>query len=326
MGFEDATELRIAFNEPCELVAGSVIEGESLAGVQVDVRYVGTKSTDSDAASTSESADDAAEGARTHELSFVFSSAPDPGTEHALEAQVADKAGNHLRFVATFYGLNKAVPAMLINEFTTQGSGSHPDIVEIRILTNGNLAGSCIYEGVPGNWEQFFTFPDLNVEAGDFVVVHFKPQGIPEEINEVLRKDSSGGHDTSDGAWDFWVREGTGLSGNNGAITLCENPIGGIIDAVLYSNRTSTSDDRYRGFGSRAVAERADFLVTRDAWEADGQVRPEDAVNPDDSTATRSMARSTSGLDTNCRDDWHITPTRGLTPGAENTDEVYRPE
>ena len=215
---------------------------------------------------------------------------------------------------------------MIINEFTTQGSGSHPDLVEIRVLSDGNLAGACLYEGVPGNWDQRYVFPDVTVSADDYIVVHFKPQGIPEEVDELVRPDVSGGYDAHPAAWDFWVTGGTGLSGNNGVITLCENPVGGIIDGVLYSNRTSSSDERYRGFGSTAVMERADALVAAGAWiAAQTQVRPEDAVNPEDSTATRSIARMSSGRDTNTKADWHITPTRGLTPGLPNVDAVYAP-
>ena len=318
LGFRGATRLSLGFDEECELVTNSLLRGETLLGTEVSV----TDNTGSARATPG------AAGTPTpvYEMLFTFSIPPDPGIEHAIEAQVADPAGNHLRFVARFYGLNEMLPAMIINEFTTQGSGSHPDLVEIRVLTDGNLAGSCIYEGVPADWDQKFVFPDLSVSAGDFIVVHFKPQGSPDEVNETVGSDESGGYDASPEAWDFWVPGGTGLSGNNGVLTLCENPVGGIIDGVLYSNRTSESDDRYRGFGSTAVMERADYLVAEGAWMASGLVRPEDAVDPEDSTATRSIARGTDGADTNRRSDWHITPTRGLTPGSENTDAVYVPD
>lgn len=299
--FPDPSRLTVTFDEPCSVVEGSIIPGESLATAVT--------------ASVSEAS-----------LTFLFGKPPDPAREHMVEAQVADQAGNHLRFVARFYGVNALLPALLINEFTTQGSGKHPDLVEIRVLTEGNLAGACLYEGVPGDWEQRFVFPDLHVAAGDYIVVHFKPEGIPEEVDETRTTDESGGYDAHPEAWDFWVPDGSGLSGNNGVITLCENPVGGIIDAVLYSNRTSSSDERYRGFGSTAVMERADALVAAGAWVAEaGTVRPEDAVNPEDSTATRSMSRSRSGADSNSRHDWHITPTRGLTAGYENEDAVYEP-
>jgi hypothetical protein len=291
----------VTFDEKCSVVEGSVIPGDTLDDA------VGTSVTD-----------------RT--LTFLFGAAPDPAREHMVEAQVADPAGNHLRFVARFYGVNTHLPALLINEFTTQGSGKHPDLVELRVLTDGNLAGACLCEGIAEDWDQRFVFPDVDVAAGDYIVVHFKPQGIPEEVDETMSTDLSGGYDAHPDAWDFWVPDGTGLSGNNGVLSLCENPVGGIMDAVLYSNRTSASDDRYRGFGSTAVMERADALVAAGAWiAAEGTVRPEDAINPEDSTATRSMSRSRAGTDANSRHDWHITPTRGLTAGYENEDAIYVP-
>lgn len=259
-------------------------------------------------------------------LAFRFETPPSATEEHSIEAQVADDAGNHLRFLAHFHGLNALMPGMIINEFTTQGSGRNPDLVEIRVLTDGNLAGATLYEGTPSSWEQRYVFPDLDVVAGDYIVVHFRPQGIAEEINELTDRGASGGNNATPDAWDFWVDGGTGLSGNNGVLSLCENPLGGYMDAVLYSNRTSESDEHYRGFGSRDVMERADELAAAGAWVAAGDlIAPEDAINPDPSTGTRSMARASGAADTNTAADWHITPTRGLTPGTINTDEVYDP-
>lgn len=259
-------------------------------------------------------------------VTFEFDEAPSPTTMHSIEAQVADLSRNELRFIINFHGLNPVLPAMLINEFTTQGSGNNPDLVELRVLSSGNLAGATLFEGTPENWKQRFVFPSVDVQAGDYVVVHFKPDGDEQEINETKRKDRSAGKNATDTAWDFWVPEGAGLSGNNGVLSLCENPLGGYLDVVLYSNRTSESDERYRGFGTKDVMERADSIHAAGAWKARGaQVAPEDAINPDPSTSTRSMARGSDGEDTNSASDWHTTPTRGLTPGAINTDEVHVP-
>lgn len=298
MQLADAVHLEVEFDEPVRLVEGPRGSSEiSVAAASVD----------------------------TTRLLIRMEAAPSPERVHHVEAQVADESGNHLRFVARFHGLNALLPAMLINEFTTQGSGRNPDLVEILILTDGNLAGAVLFEGTPESWEQRFVFPSVDVRAGDFVVVHFKPQGVPDEVTERLRADESGGYNAS-GAWDFWVEGGTGLSSNNGVLSLSENANGGYLDAVLYSNRTSASDEPYRGFGSRAVMERADALQAAGQWIASGQaIAPEDAINPDPSTGTRSMARGSDPSDRNSGSDWHVTPTRGLSPGAPNTDEVHGP-
>ena len=50
---------------------------------------------------------------------------------------------------------------------------------------------------------------------------------------------------------------------------------------------------------------------------------PEDAVNPDGTTGTRTLCRNPASVDTDGNADWHIVPTRGASPGAPNTDEVH---
>ena len=255
---------------------------------------------------------------------FVFEHSPSPGTESFVEAEVEDMRGNSLLFVARFYGRNPSVPSVVINELTTQGSASNPDIVELAVLSDGNLAGVTLMEGTPDNWDQRIVLPDLTVAAGDFVVVHFKPQGIPEEIDELSDKGESGGINATEEAWDLWVPDGSGLSGNNGVISLTRDPFGGYLDAFVYSNRTSASDTNYAGFGSTKVLERATAVAEAGMWVIAGEsIAPEDAVDPEPSTATRSMARDSLSTDTNHRNDWHITPTSGISPGAVNTDEEY---
>ena len=298
--FRSPTELEVGFDEPVRLITGP-LHAPTVTVLDVDERE--------------ESA-----------LVFRFDPAPVPWKEHFVEAQVADAAGNHLRFVARFHGLNAMLPAMIINEIVSNSSANHGEFVEIRILTDGNLAGATLYEGIPSDWDQRFIFPSVDVVAGDYIVVHFRPQGIPEEINEITDRAASGGRNASPDAWDYWVSGGTGLSTNNGVLTLVENPLGGYLDAVIYSNRTSASDTRYRGFGSRKMLHRAEAVVEAGQWVASGTaIAPEDAVSSGASTATRSMSRHPDGRDTNSAADWHITPARGSTPGAVNTDQVYAP-
>ena len=249
----------------------------------------------------------------------------EPGREYILSSVVRDETGNTTGFTTPFYGHNPNLPELLLNEFTTQGSSSHPDVMELLALTEGNIAGICVYEGTPGNWEQRIILPSVWIEQDDFILIHWKPEGIPEETNETTDKDESGGLDASDTAYDFWVYQGSGLGGNNGVLTVTEYPGGPIMDGVLYSNRSSESDEHYRGFGSSKTRDRADELVAAGEWTAGGAlVAPEDAIDPEDSTATRSICRGTDRSDTNTAADWHITPTSGYSFGEENTDEVYQ--
>lgn len=246
------------------------------------------------------------------------------GREYSLRLAVRDAAGNGLWLLARFYGFNPAPPRLLINEFTTRGSSTHPDLVEIKVMEGGNLGGVTFCHGSAAINAFRFVFPPLKVAAGDFILLHVKPEGLPEEIDETAGTGASGGRDATPTARDFWVREGTGLSGNNGALTLYACPDGRLLDAVLYSTRTSDSDTAWRGFGSYDFREQADEITAARAWIVSGtEAAPEDAVNPDDSTATRSMCRNSASADTDGRDDFHIVPTRMSSFGRQNSDEVF---
>lgn len=254
----------------------------------------------------------------------VFTERQIPGLEYKMRVSAADKRGNSNTFIVSFYGFNPAVPHLLINEFTTQGSGKHPDTVELKALSAGNMGGITLYEGMPKNYRVRFVFPDFKVKENDFILIHFKPQGIPEEINETGSKDLSGGYDSSKIAYDFWIEGGTGLSGNNGVLSLFSRPGGELMDGILYSNRTSASDEKYRGFGMRDTMERADELAASGGWrKRDGLIRPEDGINPEDSTGTRSICRNSLSADTDGKEDWHIVPTKKASFGWINSDEEY---
>ncbi len=248
-----------------------------------------------------------------------------PGQKYFIKTTLEDRYHNSVDILAVFYGFNPQLPTVKINEFTTRGTGNHPDVVELKVKKEGNMAGMTLYQGTESNWKDRIIFPNFHVLADDFILIHFKPQGVPEEIDETEQRDASGGLDACDTAFDFWIRDGTGISGNNGVLSLCERPGGPIVDAVLYSNRTTESDQRYMGFGTRATMERAIELHENGGWIASGEfIRPEDGTNPDGSTGTRSICRS-NGEDTDSREDWYIVPTRHASFGEENSEEVYMP-
>jgi len=256
----------------------------------------------------------------------VQAEAQAPGRRYDLEAEARDTHGNTASFDAEFYGYNARTPALLINELTPRGSGSHPDAVELKCLAAGNIGGVVLYLGCPEDNDGRFVFPPLEVAAGAFIVLHLKPSGDPAEVDETSRPDQSGGFDALPTAWDFWMKDSPGLPGNNGVLSVYDRPGGSVRDAVVWSNRTSQSDEQYGGFGSEQMRCRVEELVRLGAWKAAGQrVSPEDAVNPEGSTATRSLCRAADGRDTNSAADWHIVPTRKASLGTENSDDVYAP-
>lgn len=250
----------------------------------------------------------------------------EPGVRYFLESEAQDAHGNSSSFVAEFYGYNSRVPRLLINELTPRGSGNHPDVVELKTLTPGNMGGVVLYLGSPAGSDARFVFPPFEAPAGSFLVVHMKPAGDPGEVDETADTAASTGFDAADTAFDFWMRDGKGLGGNNGAVSVFERTGGACLDAILYSNRTAESDELYGGFGSAETRVRAEDLAGCGAWAAAGaRITPEDCVSPEGSTGTRSLCRSAASGDSNRAQDWHIVPTRRSTIGAVNSDEVYVP-
>ncbi len=262
-------------------------------------------------------------------LIIRFSNPQSAGVLYTIDGEVSDSTGNRMNFLIPFYGYNPDLPGLLINEFTTQGSSTHPDIIELLITSDGNTAGLWIVEGTTDYPEESITLPPCAVKSGDYILIHFKPQGVTAEIDEAGDNIGlSGGYDATETARDFWVPGGTGLSGNNGVLAVYSSPGGLLIDGVLYSNRTSASDDTYSGFGSTAMLQKAVQLTEQGGWTgtgSEGLPRPEDGINPDDSTATRSICRNAEPVDTGTAADWHIVPTSSYSFGTENSDEVYTP-
>ena len=247
------------------------------------------------------------------------------GEEYFIKGTVQDSKSNSTSFGVTFFGYNPDLPQLLINEFTTNGSGKHPDTVELYVQKGGNAAGITLFGGTKTTFQDKFILPSFRVEKGDYVLIHLKPQGIETEVDEKEKKNAAQGYDSSDFAWDFWVQGGSGLSGNNGAVTLYTNPYGDLMDAVLYTNRTSESDTNYRGFGSARFMLQADEIYEAGGWHiAEDEIAPEDCVSSADSTATRSICRSSTSKDTDGKGDWHTVPTSKFSFGKENSDEIYK--
>lgn len=290
--------IRVSFDESVEIIDQAV----SLGGVAVE-------------------ASASASGA---EVMLELSSTLPAGSEATGMLVVADSRGNLTNLSFTVSGYNGRIPGLLINELVVKGSGTRPDWTEILVTAPGNLAGVTIMDGSPWDWENRYVFPDVEVAVGDWLVVHWKPEGIPEEVSELASISASGGRDATDTARDFWVDPPGGLVGTNGVLALLTSPGGTMLDAVIYSNRTSESDTDYRGFGSRKTMNRVDWVSEMGGWTATGDaLAPEDAVWSGSTTSTRSLSRGSSSLDTHTATDWHTVPTSGASPGATNTDERH---
>lgn len=249
-----------------------------------------------------------------------------PGKKYTLEAQVRDECGNTSEFLYRFYGFNDRIPTLLINEFITTAATTVLTQVEIAILSDGNMGGVTFYEGTKTVPDKTFIFPSFEVKRGEFILLHFKPEGTPGEIDETTDKTMATGKGASPTAYDFWAKGTGNLSEDNDVLSLYSNPEGRILDAVLYSSKVYEEGMKYNGFGTSGMLEKVLALQEEAAWVfAAPEPYPSDAVNPKGATSRRSICRDSHFTDTNSKADWHIVPSGSATFGAVNSDAVYSP-
>ncbi|HAE22135.1 MAG TPA: hypothetical protein DCG47_07415 [Spirochaetaceae bacterium] len=298
-----ARELRIAFDEAvrAELADFACAEDVGIAAVQA--------------------------GTDGRELVILLERDQEPGKAFSLSGLAFDLHGNATSFILPFWGHNPRPAGIAINELGSVASASHPDALEFYVKSAGNLAGLAFYVGLRGDYDHRYIFPPCEVAAGDFVVLHLRPQGIESERDELSDKGSSGGLDATPDAWDFWYRAGGGgLPDKNGALSLYDTPGGSIMDALLYSDRGADSTANYGGFGTASFQARATAIVEAGAWlKAADRVSPGDCASSLGITSTRTLNRGSDSKDSDHKDDWHIVPTSGISLGRVNSDAVYNP-
>jgi len=249
----------------------------------------------------------------------------EPGKVYNLEGEYWDEFRNSLFLVCPVYGFNTNPASLIINEFSTKGSRNNPDRVELYVLESGNTAGLTLYDGTRTACRQTKILPNREVSAGDYIIVHFEKTDSDWE-DETDTLDACTAPGSHPDALDLWGDSRVGISGNNGILTLYQTPNRNLLDGLFYTNRTSDSDDSYRGFGSTAFLEQVEELCRDGGWEAEHEaVRPEDGIRSDNSTATRSICRISPAIDTDSQDDWVIVDTSEASFGYENSKEIYDP-
>ena len=228
-----------------------------------------------------------------------------PGTKSDVCGRVKDYSGNTSGFTIQVWGYNPDLPQVLINEFTTKGTTRSPDRTELRMLSSGNISGMTLYNGVPSDFDAFVVFEDIDVRAGDMLVVWWTEEISVQEIQE----DVAGSR-----VFNVCAQSTDALPSNNGALVLCATPALGadVLDAVIYSNFSSS----YEGYGTRSALERAKWVIASGSWNGD-------PVDSTASTATRSMGRLPEAQDSNSAKDWIVTVTGGASFGKRNSEEAF---
>lgn len=258
----------------------------------------------------------------TNSLRIEFLEELTPGREYCSEFTIEDLNGNTLSFISLFYGYNPEIPGLLINEFTCKGTKTNPDKVELYVTKSGNMAGVTLYNGVSSNNDSMFIFPSIDVHRGDYIVIRAITERYPTECIEISDLNVDNDRKFIDGVRDIRTAK-LNLSSTNGVFTIYNEPFGYIIDSVAYSKNINNSEKSNRNFGLKKVVERIDILQESGGWiGAEDLIFPNDTVNVDRSTTTRSLNRN-SFLDSDSKNDWYLVPTGSYTFGYENSIERY---
>ncbi len=259
-------------------------------------------------------------------LTIILNTPTHAGVLYSLSTKVKDIIGNSLHIVENIYGYNNNIPHLLISEFTTEGSKNNPDKTELIVLSEGNLAGVTLREGGISSFTQQVIFPNIIVQNGDFIIIHWNPITEPLPKTETKNKKQSAHTMSYNNAWDIFSSNGRGISNTNSVLVLLQSPHGKVLDSVIYSTKTDISN-KYNGFNNKKVFFWTKEILQHNEWKpspSHATIFPSDTVNPKNSSTTRSISRNSSYTDTNSKSDWHITPSRGSTFASKNTNTVYK--
>lgn len=207
-------------------------------------------------------------------IQVAFSPRLDPGTFCTLSGEAEDWAGNRLKFLISFSGYNEHPARLRLNEIqlgkNSSASNPHRDYIEFLVLESGNLGGITV-EWASSVKTYRYQFPAVDVRAGECVVLHCAPEGIPVERDETGSDCGlSGGIDASLNGRDFWTSVG-GLPDSTGVIAVRLREKDLVCDGLFYADTDKAGALESKAFGGlpRLLADANiwPFAGTAPAWE-----------------------------------------------------------
>ena len=94
-----------------------------------------------------------------------------------LFIRVRDNSYNSSAFIINLFGRNTRLPDVVINEFSSKGTATQPDRIELEVRSDGNIEGLTLQDGTDGNESHVFIMPDIEVMRGDYIVVYWAMEG-----------------------------------------------------------------------------------------------------------------------------------------------------
>ncbi len=262
----------------------------------------------------------------TKKVRVQLSQAQEIGKMHSLHGSVVDHNGNTLSFVAEFAGFNTRVPHLVLSEIRTEystykNSAGHikynVEFIELYAQTAGNLAGVTLFNSSDGEENRYY-FPAVEVQKGDYIVLHLR-NFEESSVDELVSKDESEGTDAHLNAWDFWINATESMLPKNTVIILSERKNGKILDAL------PLIDSKYEQWNKDSNAQSAQHIFEQGVWLGGWEI--EHAVKSENTTVTRTISRQGNLQEASIasKDDWIVVATSNASPGEENSTVPYIP-
>ena len=257
------------------------------------------------------------------EVRVVFSRAPEEGRRITADIIVEDSSRNTLNVIVPFRARNERMPRMVFNELRLDYSNPRIEFIEFYVLEGGNLGAMRLFIAHQSMEIPFFEFPPIEVETGDYIVLHLRTRddsSVDETGDNIAL---SGGDGARNDARDLWVPGNRKYLHTPNGLWLMDQD-DNILDALLLS-QTPASDGNNRVFMAAA-----EFLGKSNAWlpasgeaEAGWVPTPSDAILSAGTTATRTLNRDESLPHAPRGSNWYVTVTSGHSPGIKNDTRRY---
>lgn len=257
----------------------------------------------------------AVEGTR---IQVAFSPRLDPGTDCTLSGEAEDRAGNRLKFLISFSGYNEHPARLRLNEVqpgkNSSASNPHRDYMEFLVLENGNLGGVTV-EWASSVKSYRYQFPAAEVQAGECVVLHCAPEGIPTERDETGPGCGfSGGIDASVSGRDFWTSVG-GLPDSTGVIAVRTREKDPVYEGLFYADTDKAGALESKAFGGLLI-----LLADANIWPSAGAAPAWEDAFVWKSSTSRPLHRTEGEF--SGKSAWYVGEPGSQSPGEKEPREA----
>jgi hypothetical protein len=231
-----------------------------------------------------------------------------------------------------------ALAGVRINEVNAHiGNSTNPcDMIELRVISDGTMAGYKLTERNGGSGELTFTFPaGFIVHKNDFIVVHdasgssvCNPGGATSETASITGQPAAMYANNFDTAFDFWAPD-NGLTDTDNVFTLYDSS-GAIIDALLASNDpagTSTASASESAAAKVLAANQwsPPMSATDTYIDANFRANAADDLDATSNTSGGTTMQRVNDADTNAKADWTTGAGAAASWGALNPGQSALP-